>query len=313
MAKHLDIGTEDSKQLQAVGRALSSEHRINILKLLYYHSLNINEISEALGLPASSTAMHIRVLEVAGLINTENQPGTRGTMKLCSRKKDSILIRLSAEAENVSALSSFSIPIGQFTSCRAVPTCGMAGKDDYMINEDSPSLFYSPERVGAQLLWSSGGYFEYQLPKPEASAGVIESITISAEMCSEAPNYREDWKSDITMWINGVECCTWQSPGDFGARRGRLNPGWWKSGNSQYGLLTKWQVGSDGCFVNDVRASDVTLADLKLDARDSIQVRFGNKEDAEYAGGINLFGRHFGDYEQDIVVIIEHNKAPRTM
>ena len=30
--------------------------------------------------------------------------------------------------------------------------------------------------------------------------------------------------------------------------------------------------------------------------------RIENKADAEYVGGFNLFGKHFGDYEQDISV-----------
>jgi predicted transcriptional regulator len=29
------------------------------------------------------------------------------------------------------------------------------------------------------------------------------------------------------------------------------------------------------------------------------------KEDAEYQGGLNLFGRTFGNYEQDIILRIE--------
>ena len=33
----------------------------------------------------------------------------------------------------------------------------------------------------------------------------------------------------------------------------------------------------------------------------------GNKEDAKYAGGFNLFGRTFGDYEQDILMELEYH------
>lgn len=167
MAKHMFIDAEDSEFLQAVGKALSSKERIEILKLLYYKSLNINEISEALSLPASSTSVHIRILEEADLIYTENQPGIRGTMKLCSRKKDDVFIKLTGEASTTSKVESISMPIGNFTDCQVAPTCGMAGKDDYIIYEDNPTLFFVPNRTEAQLIWTSRGFFEYRFPKPD--------------------------------------------------------------------------------------------------------------------------------------------------
>ncbi|MEI3204121.1 MAG: hypothetical protein V8S73_05705 [Lachnospiraceae bacterium] len=37
------------------------------------------------------------------------------------------------------------------------------------------------------------------------------------EICSEAPGYKEDWKSDLTLWVNDVEVGTWTCPGDLGA------------------------------------------------------------------------------------------------
>src|SRR5690554_1340889 len=158
MAKRMYIDAEHSDLLQAVGRALSSKERIDILKLLYYKSLNINEISETLGLPASSTSMHIRILEEADLIYTENQPGARGTMKLCSRKKDDIFIKLTGETSEVSRITSINMPIGNFTDCQVTPTCGMASKDNYIITEDNPALFYVPNRFEAQIIWTSKGY-----------------------------------------------------------------------------------------------------------------------------------------------------------
>jgi predicted transcriptional regulator len=103
-----------------------------------------------------------------------------------------------------------------------------------------------------------------------------------------------------------VECGTWRCPGDFGDRRGRLTPNWWKTGNTQYGLLTKWTINNNGCYINNIMISDTNLRDIKMDNKTYLSVRFGNKEDAEYIGGLNIFGRAFGDYEQDIVMIIEY-------
>jgi predicted transcriptional regulator len=33
-----------------------------------------------------------------------------------------------------------------------------------------------------------------------------------------------------------------------------------------------------------------------------VAVRIGNKPDAEYIGGFNLFGEKFGDHEQNIIL-----------
>lgn len=95
---------------------------------------------------------------------------------------------------------------------------------------------------GAQILWGSCGYVEYRFPNRLPKNKTLQSISFTVEICSEAANYRENWKSEITLWINEIECGTFLSPGDFGARRGRYTPKIWASGSTQYGLLTCWSV-----------------------------------------------------------------------
>ena len=121
-------------------------------------------------------------------------------------------------------------------------------------------------------------------------------------MCSEAPLHNDDWPSDITMWINDVEIGTWTSPGDFGGTRGALTPGWWEEWNSQYGLLKMWKSTKDGTFVDGNKVSGIPLADLAISDDSYISVRIGIKNDAANIGGLNIFGRAFGNYPQDIVM-----------
>ena len=132
-----------------------------------------------------------------------------------------------------------------------------------------------------------------------------KKFAFSAEICSEAPGYREDWKSDITVWINEKECGTWTSPGDFGAKRGRLNSSIWPDGSSQYGLWTTWEVDKNGCYVNGEKVANRTIDELDLMSNVFVKVRIGNKNDATYVGGFNLFGKDWGDYRQDLVMTIE--------
>lgn len=304
MAKIMELNADNEEQLKEVGKALSSYERIQILKLLYYNSYNIGEIAEKLSIPASSAALHIRVLESSGLINTELQPGNRGSMKLCSRKKDLINIRLTGEPQEIERVKSISMPVGMYTDCEVFPTCGIASERGIIGFEDRPQDFFHPDRVKAQLVWSSGGYVEYKLPYVLDNKEVPSRLLLSFEACSEVANYHEDWKSDITIWINNIECATWHCPSDFGARRGILTPLWWDSGATQYGRLVSVEVTGSGTNLNLQPESDISLDMLGLEDCSFVSIRIGNKEDAEYKGGFNIFGRTFGDFEQDISLTI---------
>jgi predicted transcriptional regulator len=225
---------ENEEELCEVAKALSSPVRIEILKLLYHEGLIINEIAKKLNIPPSSAALHVKVLEKANLIRLEEQPGTRGSMKLCNRKKDFVNISLIAIDYYINEVASVEMPIGSFTECKVVPTCGLADTERIIGMEDMVYCFYLPERINAQIIWSSSGYLEYRFPNLVPNGKAPKRLTLSMEICSEAPSYREDWKSDITVWINGLKCGTWTCPGDFGARRGRLNPPNWVPGNTQH-------------------------------------------------------------------------------
>jgi predicted transcriptional regulator len=46
----------------------------------------------------------------------------------------------------------------------------------------------------------------------------------------------------------------------------------------------------------------VTLSTLNLDENPYISLLIEIKEDAEYVGGINIFGENYGDYPQGIIM-----------
>lgn len=306
MAKLLMLDLGEAEEICNVGKALSSPVRLEILKLLYEESLNIGEISEKLHIAPSSAALHVNILEKADLINTEVQPGTRGAVRLCSKKNDIVNISLDNVSKNVNQVVSVNMPIGAYTDCEMYSTCGIADENGIIGNEDALPCFYLPERMKAQIIWSSSGYIEYKFPNQLPKRSDLKRVGLSLEICSEAPNYREDWKSDITVWINGIDCGTWRSPGDFGARRGRLTPSTWSSGSTQYGLLTTWEVRKDGCYINENKVGDANIGVLNIKENEPIVIRIGNKKDAKYVGGFNIFGEKFGDHPQNIVLSMEY-------
>ncbi|MBS6194051.1 MAG: helix-turn-helix domain-containing protein [Clostridiales bacterium] len=306
MAKLKDYDLENIDELCDLGKALSSPVRLEILQLLYGESLIIGEIAKKMNLPASSTAFHLKLLEQAGLIRMEEQPGTRGNTKLCTKKEDYITINLVSRNADIAEIFSAEMSVGAYSSCKVTPTCGIQGVDGIIGNEDREYCFYYPERMHAGILWTSSGYVEYKFANGVPKNRKVKKITVSMEICSEAPGYRENWKSDITVWINGMECGTWTSPGDFGARRGRLMPKNWPNGSTQHGLLTTWEVGPEGSYINGERVSDTRVDELDLMKNSFVSVKIGNKPDARYVGGFNIFGKHFGDYDQDIILTMEY-------
>lgn len=287
-------------------KGLASGQRIRILHFLGDRVLSVNEIAEALQMPNSTATLHINTLEEAGLIKTELVPANRGLQKVCSRLFDQIIINIPSAAERVDQAVEISMPIGSYVDLQVVPTCGLVSEVGIIGLLDDPTSFYEPEHVQAQLLWFRQGYVEYRFPNRLPPKVVLDNIQLSMEICSEAPLHNNDWPSDVSLWINGVEIGIWTSPADFGGRQGSLTPEWWMNWYSQYGLLKVWQVTREGSFIDGVRISDVTLDDLAVDRGRRIDVRIGVKEDARNAGGLNLFGRKFGNYPQDLVLRLNY-------
>lgn len=309
MAKIRDLSLGEVSGICDIGRALSSPERIEIIRLLYKENLIIGEIAKALGIPQSSAAFHVKLLEKAGLIRMEEQPGSRGVMKLCSRRYDLLSVNLLDHASDVHAVLNQELPVGAYSHCSVMPTCGLSTAEHVISMEDAEYSFYLPERLYASLLWSAGGFVEYRFANPLPYKSLINRLSFSLELCSEAPGYKEDWQSEITVWINGIDCGAWLSPGDFGSHRGRLTPAFWPDGSSQYGMLKTWEVSGEGCFIDKEKIRDTPISALALADHPFIGVRVGNADTATFRGGFNIFGKHFGDYAQDIILSIEYQPS----
>ncbi len=306
MAKIKEYLLEDTEAICELGRAISSPVRLEILRLLVESNLNIGEIARKMDLPQSSTAFHLKLLEKAGLARMEERPGNHGTMKVYSRKTDFANICLVPRNMDINEITRVEMPVGAYVDCSVWPTCGLCAPDGVIGMEDKEYSFYLGERSRAGLLWTSGGYVKYRFPNYLPPNRCPVSLKLSMEICSEAPGYAEGWKSDITMWVNEKECAMWTSTDDYGSRRGRLTPDFWGTGSTQFGVLVVWEIREDGSYVNRVKVSDINIQDLKLEEYPYIEMMIGNKEDAKYVGGFNLFGKTFGDYEQDILLELEY-------
>jgi predicted transcriptional regulator len=284
-------------------KGLASKLRIRIIELLREKSMNVNELTHTLQMPQSTVATNVQILESAGLIRTETVKARKGSQKICHNVYQEMVIQFPQTRKPEDDLIEVEMPIGLYTGYEVSPPCGLCSTEGIIGYLDVPDDFLNPGRMKAGLLWFEKGHVEYKFPNNSLYKDKpTTKIELSVELSSETPGTNKNWLSDITVWINDVEIGYWTSPGDFGDRRGKLTPLWWKLEGSQYGLLKHWIVTNDGSFVDGVRVSDVTLRNLDLAAHHSIRVRIGIKEDAEHLGGLNIFGRGFGNYDQDLVL-----------
>lgn len=299
----------DADNFLSVAKALSNELRLNIYKELLQGTLSVQRIAEIFGLPPSTALVNINKLEEAKLIQTELVSGTRGSQKMCSALYDRLVADFIVnKSENATNPIYVSIPIGNYVNCEVSATCGITTENGVIGFLDDPRSFYEPESNKAQLLWFRKGFVEYWVPNKIPYDSFVESMEISMEICSEAPLYNSDWPSDITMWINDIELGTWMSPGDFGGKRGLLTPDWWDIDSTQFGLLKKWSVNASGSFVDGMQVSSHTIEDFGIATKNYFKIKIGVKDDAINKRGLNIFGRKFGNYPQDIVVRMDPSK-----
>jgi predicted transcriptional regulator len=307
---HIDAQAADGQAMPML-KALANETRIAILRYLGDRVVPVNRIAADLGLPASTATMHIGILERGGLLHTEMRPAVRGLQKVCARTYDELVIGLPRGSRDHRLQWEQSMPVGGYSDSDVDPTCGLAGSTGLIGFLDDPSSFFEPDRQSAQLVWFRSGSVEYRFPNRVPSQARISGLQFSAEVCSEAPLHDPDWPSDISVWVNGVHLGAWTSPGDFGGERGRYTPSWWEDKDSQFGVLKRWKVGTSSTTIDGMTLSSVTIGDLALRPGEPIRIRIGVQRDAVHVGGINIFGRGFGNYPQDLVMTIDYERVER--
>lgn len=280
--------------------ALASDVRLKIINMLSEEELNIKSIAEKLGISSPIVLQHIKKLEEAGLVTTRFVKRNGSKNKICKLVFAEYRLMLDFRRMGLPAVRTASIPVGHYCSIDGKPTCGLATEKGVIGFRDDPGVFWEPERVNAELLWFRQGYVEFRVPNYLTTEQVVTEIELSFEIASEAPDFVEDWPSDIIFYFNGIELGTWTSPGDYGVKRGLLTPDWWPS--NQYGLLKTLHITQDGVKMDDEELSDVTLAEVLTGQNHSWNFRFEVAENAKNVGGLTLYGKKFGNHAQDIVV-----------
>lgn len=297
--KSLDDGLD-------IFKALGSEVRIEIIKILMEnHGMNMNELAAKLNITNGALTGHIKKLEDCGLVMVSNESVGHGNQKKCSVHLDKILIEM--DAQDFKNIYQTDLKVGHFSDYAVYPTCGLAS-DTALIGEvDDTRYFAHSDRYNADILWFTRGYVEYVVPNFIPLGQKIDQITISLEISSEAPGVNDIWPSDISFFLNNKKIAMWTSPGDFGNMKGIFTPDWWYPNWNQYGMLKILVINRKGTFIDGLQVSDVSINDFDFDYRSTIKFKLEVEEDAEHVGGLTIFGKTFGNYNQDIAVRINYS------
>lgn len=100
---------------------------------------------------------------------------------------------------------------------------------------------------------------------------------------------------------------TLDQSGDFGNVKGIFSPKWWPTNWNQFGILKLILINDKGTFIDGLKISDVSLKDLDLDYRSPIRFKLAVPDDAKHVGGITIYGKNFGNYNQDINIRINYS------
>lgn len=302
---------EDIDEIALICEALGSKKRLEILKLLQQHPvLSVPEIVKKTKIPTTTLIHHLNLLEKADIISIRYSSSTHGTSRIVTRNLKGVNIGIYYNdyiKNNTLIAYTQSMRVGDFVRFEG---------DDFnfaTIDKHYHTLgdnCYLPERFEADLIYASKGMVTYFFSNEVAKLNHIVELKITLELCSEAPYYNNDYLSDITFWINDKEIMTYTSSGDYGDHIGRFNPKWWPSRNTQYGRLLTIQVNQEGVYSNGKLVNHkININDLDLNKSNKISLKIGNKPIALNIGGFNIFGKSFGDYDQDIELTLsyEHN------
>ena len=294
------INTES--EIEALCKALISPTRIQMLRLIANNrNINLNELAEACKITNGAVTHHMKILQDANLVELMYSQGIRGSQKNCTIKDYQFMIDILTANDDTKAYET-EIPVGNFTQYEVYPTCGIASKEKVIGEVDSPRYFDDPGVRDAGILWFTKGFVEYRIPNYLERNQILKELQFSFEISSEAPGICENWPSDIYFSINGTQIGYWTSPGDFGESKGLFTPDWWDKHWNSYGLLKLLVINDYGTFIDGGKISDVTISGLRLKANDTITLRISVPESAANIGGCTLFGKGFGNYNQDIKV-----------
>jgi len=303
------VNTENSYILEC----FASPTRIKMIELLKNSPMNIKQLSQSLHIKPPIVTRHIQMLETAGIVRSELVAGKRGQQKRCFLQLEKMVLDFTLPLQqpilevkhNSDKRYEVDVPVGMYSAYNVKPSCGLASETNMLGMCDDPRYFADPIHSDASIVWFSSGYVEYRIPNYMISNDQLSAIEISLEICSETTcSSLEMLPSDIVFTINGTEIGVWTYPGRFGKDKGVFTPSWWYK-NIQHGIMKHVRVTEQGSFIDGVQLSNVTIDDLNLAYDKELLLKISCDSNAKNCGGVTIFGKGFGNYNQHIQVVMQ--------
>ncbi len=227
------------------------------------------------------------------------------------------------------------MPIGNYyTSFIDSMPCGMVLYNGSAFF-DNCDVFKTSSHYYATLLWfGKDGFLAYNVSLPNITP---IDLRIFMEVSSEAPLHNENYPSDLSIYINKDKYLTYNINGDYGGEYPRYMPQNLKNWNkdySQHGEPLLIEINDFGTFIVDKkvtekevddwlyrridlplkRVSDKTIKGIDMSNMDFV---LSIDKDSQHVGGLNVYGKRFGNYAHGIVFSISFNglniSTPRMM
>ena len=242
------------------------------------------------------------------LIRTETVKATQGPAEdlLGALRRDRHpLRRLRRRAAGPNVIE-VAMPLGLYTSCQVSPPCGLCStRRRSSASSTCPISSSIPSRMQAALIWFGRGHVEYKFPeqRQDLPTREIEALEFSMELSSEVPGHQH-------------RLALGHQP--LGQRRAGRHLDLARRFRRQARHLHAALVEARGLAIRQAEDLEITDERLLRRRREGLAgnarparprratIRSGcgsaSTSNAKHPGGVNIFGRGFGNYDQDIVM-----------
>ena len=298
----------DLESIQKICDALSSPVRVQIMHQLINQNLSIYELAKLNNISVSSMIFHLKILEEAKLIiiTTLNEKKERRVVNRYGHDQR-LEIELSLVDVQKEELKKDlqSVPVGSFSEANMGNESGIVFDGEIKtIHNNAP---YIPNRFDAVSIYLNKGYVEYIFNNDSFREKEVVNLSFALEICSEAPYFNNEYKSDITFYVNGKEILTYTASGDYGGRKGRFTQLFKNENFSEFGKLEVITINEKGVYLGEKLVNDnIRIKDLGINKGNSVKFKIESKEDAKNPGGFNIFGKNSGDCDKDIEMLVTY-------
>ena len=294
-------------KVDLVLKALNNSARYNILCQLSQGPMNISELARAINISQPTVTTYINQLEKAGLVFCRLQKSSTGYNKICQTAYTGFSLSWQANPmEDLEAEYKIDMPVGHYSAIECTTQSFLATQAGIISSSEDFSRFFHPIRMQAELLAIGQGNVRYLFPYNIPETHKILYLELSAEISIACDH--PDAFTDITIAINNHHFTPHRLLPNRSEQNQKHRLKWYPKDMKTSGELFVWRVEAERSMLNSMPEGNITLADLNLQPMQPMEVSFEVQSSDEPVGGMIIFGKSFGQYDQDIRLTIVYEQ-----